>query len=148
MPMMSSDDQRNFVAGLLELRQIPLWIRNRLGTVGLLDNAQIDQLMTRVELAVQELAANIVQHAYRGLPGHRIEIHLHHGRQEFVVEIVDDGPAFDPDTVSAPDPDEAQVHGYGLAIVEALTRSHQRVRLGDRNHTQLVFDVPEAAEQA
>jgi serine/threonine-protein kinase RsbW len=74
-----------------------------------------------LQLAAQEIGANIVRHAYGG-DGGRIIAHLtmEHGPRRLVIELRDCGAAFDPALVAVPNLDEALVHGYGLFLARAL----------------------------
>jgi anti-sigma regulatory factor (Ser/Thr protein kinase) len=135
--------RRTFTAGLLELRQIPVWMTSVLAEGGLADQ-QINELMTRVELAVQELCVNIVTHAYGGRPGKRLELIVRLEAHEFTVEVIDDGPEFDPTDLPAPNLDDVPVHGFGVSIISALTTSFAVARVQGRNRSRLTFAVPAA----
>jgi serine/threonine-protein kinase RsbW len=80
-----------------------------------------DYLIYNIELAVHEACANIVEHAYAGLPG-RIEVTfiLKEEPRQLIVELGDNGRSFDLDTVSQPDLDKANTSGYGLFLVHQL----------------------------
>jgi anti-sigma regulatory factor (Ser/Thr protein kinase) len=138
---------RTFVAGLLELRQIPFWIRSMLSSETNLLPSQISALMMRVELAVQELCVNVVTHAYAGRPGQRLSLEIELDGQEFSVVVVDDGPEFDPLAVPAPDPGSIQVHGFGVSIISSLTTEFVVTRVDGRNRSRLVFAVPPRADE-
>lgn len=137
---------RTFVAGLLELRQIPFWIRSVLSSETNLLPSQVSALMMRVELAVQELCVNVVTHGYGGRSGQRLELIIQLDARDFSVVVIDDGPEFDPETVAAPDPDAMQVHGFGVSIISSLTTEFAVARSGGRNRSRLVFAVPPRAE--
>lgn len=72
-----------------------------------------------IQLAAQELCANIVNHAYAGKIGEiSLEIIVETGKVTLITR--DAGRGFTPDAVPAPDLDEPQVHGYGLFLIESL----------------------------
>ena len=139
---------RSFIAGLLELRQIPFWIRSVLSSEPNLLPSQVSALMTRVELAVQELCVNVVTHAYGGRSGERLELIVQLDAHEFSVVVIDDGPEFDPEAVPAPDPDAMQVHGFGVSIISSLTTEFAVTRSDGRNRSRLVFAVPPRADES
>ncbi len=143
---MTMSASRTFVAGLLELRQIPFWIRSVLSSETHLRPSQVRTLMLRVELAVQELCVNVVTHAYSGRSGQRLELVIQLDERDFSVVVIDDGPEFDPEAVPAPDPDAVQVHGFGVSIISSLTTEFAVTRTDGRNRSRLVFAVPPHAE--
>lgn len=75
-----------------------------------------------IQLAATEIFTNIVEHAYAGTDGGRVAIavELLSARRRLVIELCDAGRHFDREAVPIPDLDEAQVHGYGLFLVEQL----------------------------
>jgi serine/threonine-protein kinase RsbW len=74
------------------------------------------------ELAVQELLANLVEHAYRGEASNPIKLKLRREGNMFYVETEDNGQKVNLDlgSINMPDPASLQVGGYGLAIIKNL----------------------------
>lgn len=102
-----------------------------------------DELIYNVQLAVHEICANIVQHAYNHDNRGRIKITLTlspHPRQ-FMVDLHDTGCAFDPAGVPAPDLDEGQVHGYGLFLARQLMDTVTYYPQAGHNRWQLVKNL-------
>ncbi|MCP4424516.1 MAG: ATP-binding protein [Chloroflexi bacterium] len=88
---------------------------------------QIDDLPEResltynVTLAVHEICANIVEHAYAGEGGRiKMDIHLNERLDRLVVELYDAGEKFDLAAAPEPDLDIAPIRGYGLFLVRQL----------------------------
>ncbi len=79
-------------------------------------------LALRIQLAVHEVCANIVDHAYAGLPPGRIAVafYLSTDRRRFEIEVRDTGRPFDLATVPEPNPAALQERGYGLFLVRNL----------------------------
>jgi len=50
----------------------------------------------KVALAVDEAAANAIEHAYHGLPDHEVEVRIEDRGPDFKVEVVDRGERMDP----------------------------------------------------
>jgi len=75
-----------------------------------------------IQLAVNEVFANIVGHAYAGIVDGRITITvmLYPYPRRMCIELNDTGAAFDPSTVVTPNLEEVQVHGYGLFLIHEL----------------------------
>lgn len=75
-----------------------------------------------IQLAVQELCVNIVNHAYEGQTGGTIDITLALTRnpQRLAIEIRDKGMAFEPALVSDPDLSMLHEHGYGMFLIRQL----------------------------
>ena len=56
----------------------------------------------RVELAVEEWVVNLCTHAYGGRDG-EVEVAVRKGDGELLIEIIDEGPPFDPTASVEPD---------------------------------------------
>ena len=131
-------------ADLLSLRAIGPWLRDLLH--GCLPDAEIEPFAARCELGVQEVAVNIVTHGYGDRADGSIDLDGVITDGTLRVRVTDDGAPYQPDDHADPDPDDPQIHGYGLMIVRQLTSEFTHRRDGDRNHTTLVFDLPPAIE--
>lgn len=78
----------------------------------------------KIALAVDEATTNVIQHAYRGEPGHDIEVHFDTKDERLSIIILHDGeplddvpvPAFDLDELVA----ERRKGGLGLAIMRQM----------------------------
>ena len=92
-----------------------------------------------IQLAANEIFTNIVGHAYEGIEGGRVvvTVSLVPDPRRLVVELRDHGVTFDPAAVPAPNLDEAQIHGYGLFLVEQLMDEIVYEPLSDGNRWQL-----------
>jgi serine/threonine-protein kinase RsbW len=77
-----------------------------------------------VRLAVDEACANIIEHAYRGVSGGRIEISCDAQPGRLTLLLRDQGRAFDLAAVRAPamsaNPDEREVGGLGVFLIRKL----------------------------
>lgn len=77
-----------------------------------------------IQLAADEAASNIIEHAYEGVSGGKIEIScgFMHGHLEIVM--VDKGKAFDPGSVQPPnlkaDLSERKIGGLGIYLMRRL----------------------------
>lgn len=85
------------------------------------DRAEMEVTIYNIQLAVQECCANIVDHAYDGQEGriHAILI-LADAPRRLVVELHDNGRAFEPEHVPPPQLGEPQVRGFGLFLMKEL----------------------------
>lgn len=74
-----------------------------------------------LELAIQEVAVNIVNHAYAGQEGHiQMRLQLVAQPPQLTLRFYDTGGSFDPAQVPAPRLGELQEHGFGLFLVREL----------------------------
>jgi len=101
------------------------------------DNAEI--LSYNVQLGVNEIFANIVDHAYAGEAGHWVNIvfSLDDEPRQLRIDLHDSGCEFEPDSVAMPNLDDPQIRGYGLFLVEQLMEQVEYQRRPDGNHWQL-----------
>src|SRR5215470_5981906 len=83
-----------------EIEQLPTLRRliSQAGAAWRVAPALIEQL----ELAVDELATNIILHGYRGQPG-SLEMEIERTAEAVVVRLRDQAPPFDPLLLPAPD---------------------------------------------
>lgn len=92
-----------------------------------------------IELAVHEVATNIVDHAYPENPGGQIEasISVSGGtlgrKRRLTVELSDTGLPFDAGTVAPVNFETPQEGGYGLFLAEALMDEVHYERRSGRN---------------
>jgi serine/threonine-protein kinase RsbW len=78
----------------------------------------------KIILAVDEACTNIIKHAYKYYPDGTIIVKIKISGSTFVVEILDHGNAFKPDSVSTPDIEEYykqhRVGGLGMYLMKTL----------------------------
>lgn len=98
-------------------------------------------LVGGMELALQELAVNIVEHAYGDDVDGTIEVNWAVEGPLGIVEVRDRGPAFDWGRANRADLDVPQVNGYGLIIIETLAESFTHDRIGDENVWTIAFSL-------
>jgi serine/threonine-protein kinase RsbW len=122
-------------ADLAHLARLGAWVRESA------DHAVPgDQDMAwRVELAVHEVATNIVRHAYGPTPTGDIEADISCAGDDLVVVLRDRGRSFEPERVTPPDPDHPRVGGYGLTLIDRLADEVDYQRLDGGNHWRLTF---------
>jgi serine/threonine-protein kinase RsbW len=109
---------------------------------GLPDSDEIRTAQYNFTLALHELCANIVNHAY-GEQGGEIEIVLtmELAPQQLQAVIIDSGKPFDRTAVSAPNFDAPQEHGYGIFLIEALVDEVAYYRLDTGNKWMLTLSL-------
>lgn len=88
-------------------------------------------------VCVEEVLTNILRHGIRGIPESEMEMHVNLNAGEIEIQVVDDGPAFDPVAYPAPNVDLAvdqrSVGGLGIHFVRNLMDRVSYKRLNDRN---------------
>jgi serine/threonine-protein kinase RsbW len=115
-------------------RQIGPWLANALDEL----SAPHIERIGEIELALHELAINIVDHAYENAAeGATYTISLTTEADQLRVVFCDQGRAFVDD--HTPPTDEPTIRGYGLFIVEQLASSIYYERVGADNRWTLVF---------
>jgi serine/threonine-protein kinase RsbW len=100
-----------------------------------------DRIVSHVNLALDEAITNIVFYAYDDADDHEIGVRISLAQGMLTAELVDDGRAFDPLQVVAPDLaaplEERAVGGLGVHLMRHLVDDIQYRRDGGRNH--LIF---------
>lgn len=119
------------------MRRIGPWLAEQIGPVGA---GHLQDRVGEFELAVHELAVNIVDHAFddEARPTATFDISLACVEQKLIVRFVDGGHAYDTDDKPVIT-NEPTVRGYGLFILEQLAERIDYHRVGDENHWTLVF---------
>jgi len=102
-----------------------------------LDEAKVAAL----GVAVDEAVTNVVRHAYHGDAGRFLTLSLSVAGDAVQVDILDQGPPFDPlaGAAAAPDGDaeDRDVGGLGLLLMRELVDEARYIRDGDRNKLML-----------
>ncbi|HEY6892966.1 MAG TPA: ATP-binding protein [Rhodanobacteraceae bacterium] len=95
-----------------------------------------DRVRRDMYVALEEIVSNVVRHGAATRPVH-VNVSLHLDRAALTARIVDDGPAFDPFSVAAPDVSkpiaDRAIGGLGVLFVDKLTDEHAYARRRDRN---------------
>lgn len=100
---------------LVRLRK---WLRDELAGHGVPKQEQSNLL-----LAVGELCANSIQHAYEGRGGQPIQVSVRSSDDSLVIEVEDFGKPFDADGYETPDLEAIPESGYGLFLVKTIADS-------------------------
>ena len=120
------------------MRAIGPWLSEQVPAIGA---THLADRVGEFELAVHELAVNIVDHAFddNTRPSATFDITMHcNDDNDLVVRFVDRGIAYD-DADKPVIGDEPTIRGYGLFIVEQLAASIDYARSDNANHWTLVF---------
>jgi serine phosphatase RsbU (regulator of sigma subunit)/anti-sigma regulatory factor (Ser/Thr protein kinase) len=98
-------------------------------------------MQQRMELAMQELATNSIDHAESGEGGLTLRSDVN--SSSVVIELSDLGKPVDIATIPEPDLTEPQIGGYGMMIAEQLTDDLGYERVDRRNVWTVRFDLPQ-----
>jgi len=94
-------------------------------------------------LAVEEMASNIVNHAYQRDARQTFRLTLQHRGDRFIVELRDRGPAYDPLQTAVPDLDEDRdIGGLGIHLVRHYMEELHYAREGDENVLRMTKHLP------
>jgi serine/threonine-protein kinase RsbW len=115
-------------------------VLGRLVLAGLARVQPIEQdVLADLKLALTEACSNSIRHAYPH-PGGTVEIRYEVGPEQVAVEVFDDGPGFDPDSVTAGlEPEALDEGGLGLAIIQAVSDECELGLCPDGSGTRLRF---------
>lgn len=81
-----------------------------------------DIVIYNIQLAVHEVCANVIEHAYRGNPDDRYDVTLTLAQSplRLEIELNDQGQSFVLPANFAPDLDRLPTRGYGLFLIHQL----------------------------
>jgi serine/threonine-protein kinase RsbW len=101
-----------------DLARLRAWLRGALGDLGVERAVQAELV-----LAVGELCANSIEHAYEGRAGQPIHVSVAGHADRLVIEVEDVGRAFDRSRYTEPDLDSPPDHGLGIHLVHRIADS-------------------------
>jgi anti-sigma regulatory factor (Ser/Thr protein kinase) len=101
-----------------------------------------EQTAQHVDLCIAEAVTNIMTHGFADEGTHEIALSLEQQGKDVVLQIEDDGVAFDP-TAAEPPPlatlDSTRIGGWGMRIVRRFSDEVRYRRIDGRNCLTLVF---------
>jgi len=122
---------------LAELSRLAAWIDG-----WAVEHGVPDATAAQVDLCAAEAVTNVMTHGLANVNTHNIEVRIGQHGDDVVLEIEDDGIAFDPTEAPLPPPvtmDSDRVGGWGMRIVRRLSDELRYHRINGRNRLTLVF---------
>ncbi|MDQ6907167.1 MAG: ATP-binding protein [Chloroflexota bacterium] len=105
--------------------------------VDVLDSEAFEEQVYQLQLAVSELATNIIKHAYRDRAPGIIEIRGHGVGDVVILEFFDTGNAYEKKTPKLPDLADLAEGGYGSFIIQQCVDDVTYDQADGRNHWRL-----------
>ncbi len=102
-----------------------------------LDSEAFEEQVYQLQLAVSELATNIITHAYRDRTPGGVEIRGQGAGTIVTLEFFDTGAVFEPRTPKLPDLADLAEGGYGSFIIQECVDQVTYDRADGRNHWRL-----------
>jgi anti-sigma regulatory factor (Ser/Thr protein kinase) len=106
-------------------------------------NGFTDKEVYNIQLATDEAASNIIEHAYEGMSDGLMEISCGYRNSVITIILVDHGEAFDPSDVPAPDLkadlSDRKIGGLGLFLMRKLMDEVHYVAEPKRNSNTLTM---------
>jgi anti-sigma regulatory factor (Ser/Thr protein kinase) len=109
-------ESRVFASDLKELARIRQWVNDL--WLRWAPRDKLEQPLYQLVLAVNEVASNVMRHAYKGNPAQRVRISAWVEEQKFVLELAHTGEPFDPAHRRPPAFDGSRDGGFGVFIIE------------------------------
>lgn len=101
-----------------------------------------EKIAQYVDLCSAEAVTNIMTHGFTDSAAHEIAVRLMQQGEDIVLDIEDDGVAYDPTTAAPPAPatlENDRIGGWGIRIVRRFSDEVRYRRRGNRNCLTLVF---------
>lgn len=144
--------QASFTNDTANLARIRAFVREKAETMGFAPDE-----LDKIELAVDEACANVIEHAYPPEPSgntkaQQLHLCLKLEFGKFTVIITDHGETFDPSVIQPPDMSEYlaqyRVGGLGIYLMRSLMdQVDYHIQPGIKNEVRMVkFLVPENAD--
>ena len=102
-----------------------------------LESEAFEEQVYQLQLAVSELATNIITHAYRDRPPGTVELRAQGVGGMVTLDFYDSGKAYQVKTPTLPDHDRLAEGGYGSFIIEQSVDRVAYDRADERNHWRL-----------
>ncbi len=118
LPQPDAESKMTFSSDLKELSGIRQFIRDFCKTIP--EPLLGEDRISLIELAVTEVATNIIRHAYSGQSDATVQVAARLFPEMFLIEFVDKGKGFIPETVPQPEFDGSRDGGFGLYIVSQI----------------------------
>lgn len=111
-----TNDSRVFSSDLRELARIRMWVNDL--WLRWAPRGHEESSLYQLILAVNEIASNVMRHAYRGDRSQRIRISAVASKDRFVLELAHTGEPFDPGSTPTPAFDGSRDGGFGVFIID------------------------------
>lgn len=105
--------------------------------VDVLESEEFEEQVYQLQLAVSELATNIIRHAYRDRETGAVEMRGQGGDDRVTLDFFDTGKAYEPKTPQLPDLEHLAEGGYGSFIIQQSVDRVAYDRADERNHWRL-----------
>jgi serine/threonine-protein kinase RsbW len=129
-----SKSQRTFEGRFENLAKIGEYIEGITAKTGLDEKQRY-----AVQLAVDEAASNIIEHAYRDVKDGKIDMTIEHSPQKLVIIVHDEGKPFDPSAVEKFDLElsleDMTDRGAGLHLIENIMDEVEFKFNGEKGNT-------------
>lgn len=103
-----------------------------------------EERLFQINLALEEAVANCMQYAYPDQKDMPIEVTMERHDDELVFVVDDQGVAFDPTKVTAPDitlpAEQRDAGGLGVFLIRQLAKSLSYERVANHNRLTITFD--------
>ena len=110
-----------------------------------------DEDANAIHVVLDEILSNSIRHGLAGAASHTIAVTLDLSQGEILIEVEDDGVAYDPTQAAAPalagSLDEARDGGLGITFLRGLTDSMEYRRIDGRNRLVLRRRVREMSRR-
>lgn len=115
---------------------------NRIGSQAGLDESDVGKL----ELAVDEACANVIEHAYGHDARKQVAIQVVYDEDTLRINVVDTGKGFDPSTVKEEElrelVEKRRTGGLGLRLINSLMDEvHYEIEPGKKNELRMVKKI-------
>lgn len=123
-----------------EIARMSQWLTDTLAAFGLSSSIQF-----RFDLCANEAVTNIISYAYSDSESHQIGLLLRHSSNKVILDIEDDGKAFNPfampEHASPKSLEEAKIGGLGIDLIRHYVDEYHYSRENNKNIISMVVQL-------
>ncbi|NOX33054.1 MAG: ATP-binding protein [Deltaproteobacteria bacterium] len=131
---------KSFTPEIKSVHQIQEFIKENLSISG--DN---EKWLFRIDLVIEEIVVNIINHGCKGIKNGIINIMIDNSNDNIILEISDNGVAFNPLEKEEPDItsdlNERKPGGLGIFLVKQIAKKIEYTRKNNKNTIRLFMDL-------
>jgi serine/threonine-protein kinase RsbW/sigma-B regulation protein RsbU (phosphoserine phosphatase) len=131
---------KSFKPEIKSVHQIQKFVKENLPT-----SEENEKWLLRIDLVIEEIVVNIINYGCKGIENGIIDIMIDNSDNNIILEISDNGVAFNPLEKEEPDVtiglDKRKPGGLGIFLVKQITEKIEYTRKNNKNSIRLFMNL-------